>query len=99
MVTTQRPDLVLQQIEARDRRKRSISPELLRRFAEQDQRLFDLIVQWRARDAAADENVDELLPIRPIKPAPRSPGRIYDRGHLHPEPTPQVLHTIKAPPP
>ena len=33
MVTTQRPDLVLQQIEARDRRKRSISPELLRQFA------------------------------------------------------------------
>ncbi len=96
MVTTQRPDLVLQQIEARDRRKRSISPELLRRFAEQDQRLFDLIVQWRAGDAVADEIVDELLPMLQIKADRMSPVRIYGRGDLYQELTSELLHTART---
>jgi len=96
MVTTQRPDLVLQQIEARDRRKRSISPELLCQFAEQDQRLFDLIVRWRAGDAVADAIVDELLPTLQTKARRMSPVRIYGRGDLRQELIVELLRTART---
>jgi len=65
-------------------------------FAEQDQRLFDLIVRWRAGDAVADAIVDELLPTLQTKAERMSPVRIYGRGDLRQELILELLHAART---
>jgi hypothetical protein len=62
MVTNDGPELVLQQLTARDRRKRSVHPELLDRFERQDQRLFDLLTRLRGGEPVGEPLMAELLP-------------------------------------
>lgn len=85
MVTTGGPKLVLQQLEASRRRKRSIHPELLAQFARQDRRLFDLLQRHRAGESVADEIVAELLPAIHAKAVRMSPIRLYGHEDLRQE--------------
>jgi hypothetical protein len=96
MVTIQDPKLVLQQIVASDRRKRSIQPQLLEQFAQQDQRLFDLLVRHRAGESVADAIVAELLPAVQAKADRLSPVRLYGRDDLRQELMAEIFHTIKT---
>jgi hypothetical protein len=85
MVTTDGPGLVLQQLQASHRRKRSIHPELLERFAQQDLRLFDLLQRHRAGEPVGDQVVAELLPAVHVKAGRMSPVRLYGRDDLRQE--------------
>ena len=96
MVTIPGPELVLQQFEASHRRKRSIDPELLEQLAEQDRRLFDLVVRHRAGEPVAEAIVGELLPTIHAKAGRMSPVRLYGRDDLRQELIAEILHTIKT---
>jgi hypothetical protein len=91
MVTIPGPELV-----ARDRRKRSIDPELLERLAEQDRRLFDLVARHRTGEPVAEAIVGELLPTIHAKAGRMSPVRLYGRDDLRQELIAEILHTIKT---
>ena len=96
MVTIPSPELVLQQLEASHRRKRSIDPELLDQLAEQDRRLFDLVVRHRAGEPVAEAIVGELLPTIHAKAGRMSPVRLYGRDDLRQELIAEIFHTIKT---
>jgi hypothetical protein len=85
MVTNEGPELVLQQVKASDRRKRSISPELLERFRQQDLRVFDLLLRYRTGEPVAEALLAELLPAVQAKAERMSPVRLYGRGDLRQE--------------
>ena len=85
MVTNDGPELVRQQLEARDRRKRSVHPELRDRLAQQDQRLFDLLTSLRAGEAVGEPIVSELLPAVHAKVERMSTLRLYGRDDLRQE--------------
>jgi hypothetical protein len=96
MVTNRGPELVLQQLEVRDRRKRSIHPELLDRFAQQDQRLFDLLIRHRAGEAVAEAIVAELLPAVHAKARRMSPVRLYGRDDLRQQLILELFRTART---
>jgi hypothetical protein len=96
MVTIPDPKLVLRQLEARDRRKRSIDPELLEQFAEQDRRLFDLLLRYRAGEPVGEAIVGELLPAVHAKAGRISPMRLYGRDDLGQELIAEIFHTIRT---
>lgn len=96
MVTIQGPELVLRQLEASDRRKRSIDPELLEHFVEQDRRLFDLVLRHRAGEPVAEAIVGELLPAIHAKADRMSPVRLYGRDDLRQELIAEIFHTIRT---
>lgn len=96
MVTITGPELVLQQLEASDRRKRSVHPELLEQFVQQDRRLFDLLVRHRAGEPVATAIVAELLPAVHAKADRISPIRLYGRDDLRQELIAEIFHTIKT---
>ena len=85
MVTNDGPELVRQQLEARDRRKRSVHPELRDRFAQQDQRLFDLLTSLRAGEPVGEPIVTELLPAVHARVERMSTLRLYGRDDLRQE--------------
>ena len=92
MVTNRSPELVVQQLEASDRRKRSIDPELLDRLVRQDQRLFDLLVRHRAGEPVTEAIVAELLPAADAKATRLNPVRIYGRDDLRQELVTELLY-------
>ena len=92
MVTDDGPDLVLQQVKASDRRKRSINPELLVRFQQQDLRVFDLLLRYRAEESVAEALVAELLPAVEAKAGRMSPIGLYGRGDLRQELIAEVMY-------
>lgn len=96
MVTTHGPELVFQQLEARDRRKRSFHPELIDRLARQDQRLFDLLSRQRAGESLADAIVAELLPAVHTKAERMSPARLYGRDDLRQELIVELLRSART---
>lgn len=96
MVTIPGPELVLRQLEASDRRKRSIDPELLEHFVEQDRRLFDLVLRHRAGEPVAEAIVSELLPAIHAKAERMSPVRLYGRDDLRQELIAEIFHTIRT---
>ena len=96
MVTIPDPKLVLRQIEASDRRKRSFDPELLEQFAEQDRRLFDLLLRHRAGEPVAEAIVGELLPAVHAKADRMRPVRLYGRDDLRQELIAEIFHTIRT---
>jgi hypothetical protein len=85
MVTKDGPELVSQQIGARDRRKRSVDPQLLDRFEQQDQRLFDLLTRLRAGELVGEPFIAELLPAVQAKVERMSTLRLYGREDLRQE--------------
>ncbi len=85
MVTNDGPELVPEQLKARDRRKRSLHPELLDRFARQDQRLFDLLTRLRAGEPVGEPLIAELLPAVHAKVERMSALRLYGREDLRQE--------------
>jgi len=96
MVTIPGPELVLQQLEASDRRKRSIDPRLLEHLAEQDRRGFDFVVRPRAGGPGAGRAPPELLPAIHAKAGRMSPVRLYGRDDLRQELIAEIFHTIKT---
>jgi len=95
MVTIDEPALVLQQLAAKDRRKRSIHPELLDRFARQDQRVFDLLVRYRAGEQVLDGIVAELLPAVHAKAERLSAVRLYGRDDLRQELIAEIIYVAR----
>jgi len=95
MVPIDGPALVLQQIEAKDRRKRSIHPELLDQFARQDQRLFDLLVRYRAGEQVLDGIVAELLPAVHAKAERLNAVRMYGRDDLSQELIAEIIYVAR----
>ncbi len=95
MVTIDGPALVLQQLAARDRRKRSIPPELLDHFARQDQRVFDLLVRYRAGEQVLDGIVAELLPAVHAKAERLSAVRLYGRDDLRQELIAEIIYVAR----
>jgi hypothetical protein len=85
MVTNEGPELVPQQLGAPDRRKRSFHPELLDRFARQDQRLFNLLTRLRAGEPVCEPLLAELLPVVHAKVERMSTLRLYGRDDLRQE--------------
>lgn len=85
MVTNDGPELVTQQLEARDRRKRSVDPELLRQFVRQDERLYELLLRFRAGEPVGDGIVAELLPRVHAKVDRMSTLRLYGKDDLRQE--------------
>ncbi len=95
MVTIDGPALALQQLGARDRRKRSIHPELLDQFARQDQRLFDLLVRYRAGEQVLDGIVAELLPAVHAKAVRLNAVRMYGRDDLSQELIAEIIYVAR----
>jgi len=95
MVTNDGPELVLQQVKASDRRKRSIDPELLLRFREQDLRVFDLLLRYRAEEPVAEVLVAELLPAVEAKAGRMNPVGLYGRGDLRQELIAEVVYVAR----
>lgn len=93
MVTNDGPELVPLQLEVRDRRRRSVHPELLQRFARQDERLYELLLRLRAGEPVGDGIVTELLPRIHAKVARMSTLRLYDRDDLRQELMIELLHS------
>lgn len=93
MVTNDGPELVPQQLEERDRRRRSVHPELLQRFARQDERLYEMLVRLRAGEPVGDGIITELLPRVHAKVARMSTLRLYDRDDLRQELMIELLRT------
>ncbi len=85
MVTNDGPELVPLQLGERDRRKRSVHPDLLDRMARQDQRLFDLLTRLRAGESVAEPLIAELLPAVRAKVERMSTLRLYGREDLRQE--------------
>lgn len=85
MVTNDGPELVPEQLKARDRRKRSVPPELLDRFARQDERLFNLLTRLRAGEPVGEPLIGELLPAVHAKVERMSALRLYGREDLRQE--------------
>lgn len=92
MVTTESPELVLQQLTARNRRNRSIDPERLDQFARQDRRVFDLIVRYRDGEDVAEAIVTELLPAVHSRADRLSAVRLYGRDDLRQELIAEVFY-------
>lgn len=95
MVTNDGPELVPQQLSARDRRKRSVDPELLDRFAKQDQLLFNLLLRFRAGEPVVDAIIEELLPAVHAKVGRMSAVRIYGRDDLAQELALELLRSAR----
>lgn len=93
MVTSDGPELVPQQLEERDRRRRSVHPELLKRFARQDERLFELLLRLRAGEPVGEGIVAELLPRVHARVQRMSTLRLYDRDDLRQEFVLELLHS------
>jgi hypothetical protein len=85
MVTKQISEPVLGPVEQKPRRRRSVEPKLLERLAQQDQRLFGLLLRFRAGEAVAGAIVDEVLPAVDAKARRLSPTRLYGREDLRQE--------------
>jgi hypothetical protein len=95
MVTNDGPDLIYLQVKAIERRKRALGPELLDRFRRQDQRVFDLLVRYRAGEAVAEAMLAELLPAVDSKAARMSPVGLYGRQDLRQELIAEVLYVAR----
>lgn len=95
MVTNQRPGLVLQQLMARDRRDRSIDPELLSAFGEQDLRVFGLLDRFRSGEPVADSLISELLPAVDAKVARLRAVRLYGRDDLRQELVAEIMYVAR----
>jgi len=95
MVTNHGPELVLQQLLASDRRERSVHPELLRAFGEQDQRVFGLLTRFRSGEQVADCLITELLPAVDAKLARLRGGRLYGRDDLRQELAAEILYVAQ----
>src|SRR5205809_1396094 len=85
MVTNDGPELVLKQVKATDRRKRPIDPELLDRLRQQDLRVFDLLLRYRAEEPVAEALAAELLPAVEARANRMSPVGLYGRADLRQE--------------
>ena len=95
MVTNQRPGLVLQQLMASDRRDRSIDPELLSAFGEQDLRVFGLLDRFRSGEPVADSLISELLPAVDAKVARLRAVRLYGRDDLRQELVAEIMYVAR----
>jgi hypothetical protein len=95
MVTIDGPALVLQQLEASDRRKPSTHPELLDHFARQDERLFDLLLRYRAGEQVLDGIVAELLPAVHAKADRLNAPRLYGRDDLRQELIAEIIYVAR----
>ena len=95
MVTNHGPELVLRQLLASDRRERSVHPEVLRAFGEQDQRVFGLLTRFRSGEQVADCLITELLPVVDAKVARLRAGRLYGRDDLRQELAAEILYVAR----
>jgi len=95
MVTNPQPALFLEQLDASHRRKRSIEPELLERLAQQDSRVFELLLRHRSGEPVEDAIVAELLPVVAAKSERMSPVRLYGRDDLRQQLIAELFHVAR----
>ena len=95
MVTTTDPEVVVEEVLAK-RRKRTYSPGQLAAFARRDQRVFDLLVRFRSGERVDHLIVAELLPAVRDKAGKMNPQPpLYGRNDLRQELIIEVLRVSK----
>ena len=95
MVTNPQPELFLEQLNASHRRRRSIDPELLERLAQQDCRVFQLLLRHRSGEPVEDALVAELLPLVGFKSERMRPIRVYGRDDLRQQLIAELFHVAR----
>jgi hypothetical protein len=96
MVTTEDPEVVIEELVAK-RRKRTFSREQLAAFARHDTRVFDLLIRYRRGEQVADSIVTELLPAVRDKAGRMNPQPpLYGRNDLRQELIVEVLRLGKT---
>jgi len=95
MGTNHGPAVVLQQLLASDRRKRSLHPQLYRAFGQQDQRVFGLLIRFQSGEQVAESLLTELLPAVDAKVARLRAVRLYGRDDLRQELAAEILYVAR----
>jgi hypothetical protein len=95
MVTTEDPEVVIEELVAK--RRRRFSPEQLEAFARRDRHVFDLLMGYRNGESLAESIVAELMPAVHQKAGRLSPQpQLYGRSDLRQELVVEVLRLART---
>lgn len=98
MAMDEEPELVIQQLEARGRRRRALGAEQLHRLVQQDWRLYGLLTRYRAGESAMEEILTELLPAVDGRSSRYRPVRLYGRDDLAQELSTELIRLARSMP-